>query len=298
MRLFYYKDEIGNFGDDLNPWLWSRLLPGFLDDDASEWLVGIGTLLNHKLPASGVKHIFGSGYGYGQMPAIDKSYNFICVRGPKTAEMLGLPAKLALTDAAILIRTVPLPSQARASHFGFIPHCTSNSHFAWDVLCKELGFNYINPSWSVDQVLEEFRKCEVVLCEAMHGAIVCDALRIPWIPVSCYDHISAFKWEDWLQTLDLPYAPISISSLYDGEARLRPSARLKNRFKRQLLELGCYREDWSLPLPPASPPHLLERAREELRLASMTTPYLSADAKCDSLTARCLEKLEIVRKLR
>ena len=28
MKLCYYHDNEGNFGDDLNAWLWSKLLPG------------------------------------------------------------------------------------------------------------------------------------------------------------------------------------------------------------------------------------------------------------------------------
>ena len=33
MKLYYYKAPLGNFGDDLNPWLWPRLLPDIFDDD-------------------------------------------------------------------------------------------------------------------------------------------------------------------------------------------------------------------------------------------------------------------------
>ncbi len=29
MKLYYYKDVIGNFGDDLNSWLWDALIPNF-----------------------------------------------------------------------------------------------------------------------------------------------------------------------------------------------------------------------------------------------------------------------------
>jgi succinoglycan biosynthesis protein ExoV len=59
MKLYWSARH--NFGDSLNPWLWEKLLPGALDQDSSEILVGIGTLLNHKLPRTGHKHVFGSG---------------------------------------------------------------------------------------------------------------------------------------------------------------------------------------------------------------------------------------------
>lgn len=50
MKLFYYKEKIGNFGDDLNLWLWPRIAPGLLDNDEQTFFVGIGTLLNSALP--------------------------------------------------------------------------------------------------------------------------------------------------------------------------------------------------------------------------------------------------------
>ena len=30
MKLCYYHDNEGNFGDDLNAWLWPKLLPGVI----------------------------------------------------------------------------------------------------------------------------------------------------------------------------------------------------------------------------------------------------------------------------
>ena len=32
MKLFYYKDPTGNFGDDLNPWIWYSLAPELFND--------------------------------------------------------------------------------------------------------------------------------------------------------------------------------------------------------------------------------------------------------------------------
>ena len=64
MKLFYWNER-PNFGDELNPWLWSRLLPpGTIDDDPSTWLVGIGTVLNHRVPKAEKVLFFGTGYGY------------------------------------------------------------------------------------------------------------------------------------------------------------------------------------------------------------------------------------------
>jgi polysaccharide pyruvyl transferase len=297
MKLYYYKDELGNFGDDLNPWLWDKVLPGFLDEDEHEWLIGIGTLLNHKLPVSGIKHVFGSGYGYGSKPKLDDTYNFLCVRGPKTAEALNLPKAVALTDSAILIKCVELPDIEKKYKFGFIPHHTSIGNFSWGNLCGELGFNFINPEWSVDKVLIELRKCEIVMCEAMHGAIVCDALRIPWIPIKCYSYISDFKWEDWLQTLDMPYAPIMVTSLYDVESRMTVYERQRNRLKRTLMGWGVVNKTWTASHPQNSSPTLIAKATKELQMAATSPSYLSQDARCESLFSRYLEKLDVLKNL-
>jgi hypothetical protein len=61
MRLHYYKDPHGNFGDDLNPWLWSKLIPDLLDDDGRTLFVGIGTILRREIPRGPGKVVFGSG---------------------------------------------------------------------------------------------------------------------------------------------------------------------------------------------------------------------------------------------
>ena len=66
---------------------------------------------------------------------------------------------------------------------------------------------FIDPGGEVDEVLAAIRGCELVVAEAMHGAIIADALRIPWIPVRCYDHILDFKWRDWCESLQLRYEP-------------------------------------------------------------------------------------------
>jgi succinoglycan biosynthesis protein ExoV len=56
-------------------------------------------------------------------------------------------------------------------------------------------------------VLESLRRTGVLLTEAMHGAIVADALRIPWIAVRTRSAIKTFKWEDWCRSMDLEYQP-------------------------------------------------------------------------------------------
>jgi succinoglycan biosynthesis protein ExoV len=73
-----------------------------------------------------------------------------------------------------------------------------------------------------------------VVTEAMHGAIVADTLRIPWIPVVCSPEIATFKWRDWTASLDLPYRPIAIPPSSAFEALKHRKLRLLDRLDQSL----------------------------------------------------------------
>lgn len=299
VKLYYFKDPAGNFGDDLNPWLWRQLLPDFFDNDETEVFVGIGTLLNHRLPGTPRKHIFGSGYGYGEPPKIDDRFVIHAVRGYETARVLDIPRERVITDAAVLLRSVPLPPPSGITHkIGFIPHCQSSRYYEWEKVCEAVGLKYISAEWDVDRVLREMQSCEKLVCEAMHGAIAADTLRIPWIAVSCYDYISAFKWRDWLSTLNLPYEPITITSLYDIERNAPLGSRLKNSLKRGLHTAGLWSDRWTPAPRKRTGSRQFERAVEELRMASLSPALLSEDRLLDNHVERYLGLLEQLRMQR
>lgn len=109
-RLYYFRGARPNFGDELNPWLWPRLLPRFLDDASDELFLGIGTILNSGVPTAPRKIVFGSGYGYGEPPKLEPGkWRIHRLREPRTAQALGLPDTLAVGDPAILLRRMPWP---------------------------------------------------------------------------------------------------------------------------------------------------------------------------------------------
>jgi succinoglycan biosynthesis protein ExoV len=298
MHLYYFKDPQGNFGDDLNPWLWRRLIPELVGGAADdEWFIGIGTLLNQRLPAAPVKHVFGSGYGYGEPPRLDGRWVVHAVRGYETARVLGLARDRVITDAAVLVRSVQRPRAAAADcAFGFMPHCQSSRCYDWDSVCRELGIHYISAEWDVERVLFEMSRCQTLLCEAMHGAIVADSLRIPWIPVACYDHIAAFKWRDWLSTLELPYSPHVVPPLYDAERTLSVATRWKNCVKRYLRAAGWTGSNWTDPPPRRTGAAQRERALDALSAASRARSFLSSDRLVQRHTERYLERVDALRR--
>lgn len=208
MELYYYKDPVGNFGDDLNAWLWPKLFPYPIIEafDADTLFIGIGSLLNHKIPAlPPKKKVFGSGYGYGTLPQVNAQWKFYCVRGPLTAKKLNLPESVAISDGALLLREVVKPSSHSKYPVAFMPHHQTSKYDNWRSVCEDLAIHYIDPADPVEKSIEVIKCSSMVVTEAMHGAIVADALRVPWIPVRTRRRILDFKWQDWLGSLQMDH---------------------------------------------------------------------------------------------
>jgi succinoglycan biosynthesis protein ExoV len=203
MRLYYHQDPYGNFGDDLNPWLWPQLIPDIFNNDGETLFIGIGTLLNEMVPAAMPKVVFGTGAGYGDVPLIDEKWKFFCVRGPLSAQTLGLDSELAITDPAILIKTLDLPEISQCYDLSLMPHHMSARVTNFKLLCEDLGIHLIDPSAEVSETIRDIQRSKILITEAMHGAIVADALRVPWVPLLLHSHILEFKWRDWYRSLGL-----------------------------------------------------------------------------------------------
>ena len=299
MKLCYYKDPVGNFGDDLNPWLWYGLAPELFDDDSNTMLVGIGTVLSSKLPAAPRKLVFGSGVGYGALPRIDSNWEFFCVRGPLSAEILGLDKSLALSDPAVLITQVMPPSTVeRTGMVSFMPHQASPKFANWQGICDAAGINYLHPAANMHEIVAQIRQSRLVIAEAMHGAIVADAFRTPWVPVVCYDHILRFKWDDWCQSLGMTYAPLQLERVWD-DRMLAPRDLRKTQLKRQLLKAGIWSPAWTRPVPESNFDQLKSQMAATLQsIASNATSYLSEERNHLRSIDQLLEKLEQLKRAR
>jgi succinoglycan biosynthesis protein ExoV len=214
MQVLHFHAEHGNFGDDLNATLWERVLSPKVWDAPDVVLVGIGTILNDdRLNAQTVGDarvfILGSGAGYGRLctPEILQKAEILAVRGPLTAALVGQPQSAA-TDGAALLATLPeCQPIARTGQASFIPHISSALSGDWEKACQIAQVDYIDPRWAVEKVIAAIRKSKLVITEAMHGAILSDTLRVPWVPVVTSSKILDLKWHDWTRSLDLRYEP-------------------------------------------------------------------------------------------
>ena len=288
MKLTYFTSPTPNFGDELNPWMWERLLPpGFLDEDDDELFVGIGSILSYWLPKQPRKFVFGTGYGGYDEPAdvTDGNWDVRFVRGPITAQKVGLPAEAAICDSALLLRTLDLPPSSGRGGVAVIPHFQSLGFGFWDRIVEWTGFNLIDPRQDVETVISEIRGADLVIAEAMHGAIVADALRTPWVALAPVNPAHRMKWMDWAQSLNI-----------DLRRHSMPPTGLLEWYINRTDGLAYYKgraKKWS-ESPLAAPVNLafMARAARSLSRIAKEPPQLSADLEIERCTQRAYEAVQ------
>jgi succinoglycan biosynthesis protein ExoV len=217
MEYVYYRDAKGNFGDDLNAWLWPKFF-GAHQPGANTAFVGIGSILCHDSPlfrplAASRKIVFGTGVRLAYKPfAFDDTWDVRFLRGPLSAAYFDnehehiADAAYALGLTADFARLRNTPKKYKVS---VIPYFRSLEYVNWPAVCEQLGFHFISPSAEkgIEHTLEEIAASEMVIAEAMHGAIIADILRVPWsrfvlsTPVTEGSGVSEFKWMDWQQSI-------------------------------------------------------------------------------------------------
>ncbi|HLP10804.1 MAG TPA: polysaccharide pyruvyl transferase family protein [Flavobacteriales bacterium] len=296
MVLKYHKGR--NFGDALNPLIFNHYLPDFFDQDKSTGFYGIGSILGFVDQHETKKIIFSSGFAhgnvstYGQKPIIDETYDVICVRGPLTAKLLELSPKVAVSDGALLLNEMVKPLREKKYFCSFIPHVGSLSFYSeWQSLLESLNIHFIDPSNEPESVIHDIQASQFVIAEAMHGAIVADALRVPWIPVKLYKTINDFKWKDYLQSVELPYSPTIIKGIYKKEA-LRNMFDQKLKITRGVINKG-FAGSYKLYQDLTVKKKLYQSFK---RIVSEQNTFLSADAIMQARVGELKGKIEEVKR--
>jgi succinoglycan biosynthesis protein ExoV len=333
MRVVYYESLIGNFGDDLNALLWRELLPPecFEDDDAI--LLGIGSIFREDyLSARSTRgkrvFVLGSGAGTGPLPDLwpNDDWRILAVRGPLSARLLDRPG-LDVTDGAALlsIATDLMPPVELGGEVVFFPHFNSIANSRWPEVCRLANMTFVDSRLPPREILAILGRARLVVTEAMHGAIVADTLRIPWVPVVCSPSIVPFKWVDWTRSMELDYAPLSLpaSSGFEIAKHLKIRVAERRELHRGMVEAGDddLIEDFHRRydgvavdrLSPGKPVRsgirtaveravapldriAMQRAAQALRRAARSRSYLSRDTVLANRVTRLQEGVETLRR--
>ncbi|MDT8887876.1 hypothetical protein PQG44_09320 [Aquirufa sp. LEPPI-3A] len=219
MEYIYYKDPSGNFGDDLNGWLWPQIF-GKENSENDIAFLGIGSILfnNHKI-LTDLKERKKIVFGTGIRPTyetfkFDKTWDIKFLRGPLSAYTLNNKHEF-ITDAAYALRFVEsfgyLKKTEKKYEISVMPYFKSIEFFDWKSICDDLGYHYISPlsENGVEFTLKEIASSKYLISEAMHGAILADIMRVPWsryvltTPITEGSMVSEFKWMDWLYSIGL-----------------------------------------------------------------------------------------------
>jgi succinoglycan biosynthesis protein ExoV len=292
---------VTNFGDELNKLLWPALLPGFFDQNPDTRFLGIGSVLDgrHDRDRGGraaLKLVAGSGYGgYEARIVPDETWIFHWVRGARTARLLGLPPSTGLGDPASLVSIAgvrplaTMPSKGIHGDIGFIPHFESAIRGAWQDVSAAAGTTLIDPRGDPAAIIAAIGKCRMVISEALHGVIVADALRVPWIAIQPLAPIHRAKWADWADTLDLTVA----------FRRLPPSTTLERAHLSPLSRFHAGRSLLSrhaMRLRDVARDRHVDEAAEALRAITGEEPRLSGATSLDRGQSRMMDAIVALRR--
>lgn len=214
MKLLYFNSNLGNFGDDLNPWLWNKLLGDFSNYKDIDF-VGIGSILDERINSDeNKKIIFGSGVR-DMMFLPNGNFDVRFVRGPLSSKVFS--NSNYITDSAYCLALLEKKyfNIKKQYDCSIIPYFRHRNIINWKLFEKITGIHVIFPNSDVESVLEEIGASEKIICGAMHGAIIADVLRVPWKRLRLGMHgsesyfTSEIKWHDWLYSMEI-YKPIEV----------------------------------------------------------------------------------------
>ncbi len=253
MNLVYFESDIGNFGDDLNPWLWEKIFGSFNKYQDLDF-IGIGSILDYRIFNDRKKVIFGSGI---RSLSFDKSKlintEALFVRGPISARQLDTRF---ICDSAYCLGLIDKDIEKKKYKTSFIPYFRQWLNFNWTLFSALTGYHVINPTQHVSQVISEIKSSEKIITSAMHGAILADVYRVPWqrckFSTQGFEsqETSILKWNDFQQAVSVKNDDF-LALDFDINSKFR-FKRYNNNFKIPQIAYKLRQSNYEFNLSPDS----------------------------------------------
>ena len=174
-------------------------------------------------------YVWGSGFIAGTEPEIRKligpfawefnrNIEFCALRGRLSKEMVQSITKIKLDiplgDPGLLVREIYPGKVDKIYDLGVVLHWKeSTEDIRKFIRLSKYSFKFINPADTPEKVIDEIKKCRVIISSSLHGLIVSDAFGIPNRHMLVTEKVEGgtFKFRDYYSAYnDYPYVNFSI----------------------------------------------------------------------------------------
>ena len=123
----------------------------------------------------------------------------LAVRGPLTANALGLKTTVPFGDPGLLVSDI-LAAPKKIGKIGIVPHYVDKTHPVVAEAGKNDRFMIIDVEDDWTNAVSRIAQCDLILSSSLHGLIVADAYSIPnqWLEFSNQVVGNGFKFQDYV----------------------------------------------------------------------------------------------------
>lgn len=195
----FWWDGHPNFGDDLTPWILPRygIVPQYREPRAAR-LIGIGSLLEF-VDEDYDGAIWGAGLMNDRARPLPAA-SVLAVRGPLTAERIGLEDEPPYGDPGILVARHQRKPETD-DRIAVVPHGHHRGHASLAQLVQAAGdgVRIVNVHQRAGAAVRQIATSRVVITTSLHGLITADAYHIPAVWTTLEPPLGGgdFKFRDY-----------------------------------------------------------------------------------------------------
>lgn len=240
----YWFVEDDNLGDKLSPIIVETTInvkPNWVNPTSRKKLLALGSIIENALPGDVV-------WGTGSKTPIridGKLLDILAVRGPRTAENLGLTSKVFFGDPGMLLPKVYKPSIYTEEKILLIPH-----YVDYEIIKNDLNKNPKKNDYEIVDIANEsyvsvvnkIARAKFVVSSSLHGLIFAEAYEKPavWLKVSNKIIGGEYKFHDYYESDKRKNEPL----IYDSDFQfIKKSKAPKIKYK-DILEFQQLLINW------------------------------------------------------